>query len=186
MAAMNADQLTTAVSELQQLVSGINVTLGDIVPKMQQQIIESNALGTTLDAKLKKTVNRLLDADLIPAMTKLSEAQDNLRMMTIDCDKRLVELTKRMEAEAIQSNQRADDMTTVKSHTAEVHNRVTDFIKDLNQAQQTIKDESRKQDMRDTQYQQQMATLSSMVGSSSSGSSTGMRPRSDEPIVVHK
>ena len=114
---MNADQLTAAVGELQQLVQGINVQLGDIVPKMQQQIIESNALGATLDAKLKQAVNPLLDADLIPAITKLSEAQDNLRLMTIDCDKRLVELTKRMEAEAIQSNQRADDMTTVKSHT---------------------------------------------------------------------
>ena len=172
--------------ELQNTVQGINVQLGYLVPKMQQHIPETNALGTTLDAKLMQAVNPLLDADMITVVQKISDAQDNLRLMTIDCDKRLVEITKRMESEAAQTNQRADDMTTVKSHTAEIHNRVSEFVKDLNQAQQNIKDESRKQDMRDTQYQQQMATLSSMVGPGGSGSSTGMKPRSDEPIVVHK
>ena len=64
--AMNAEQLTAAILELQNLVQGIN----------------------------EQAANPLLDADRITAMTKINEAQDNLRMMTIDCDKKLVELTK--------------------------------------------------------------------------------------------
>ena len=139
---MSNEQLTAAVIELQKTVQGINIQLGDIVPKMQQQIIESNALGNTLDAKWKQAVNPLLDADLITVVQKISDAQDNLRQMTVDCDNILVEITKKMEIEASQNTQRADDMTTVKSHTTDIHNRVTEFVNDLNQAQQNIKDES--------------------------------------------
>ena len=85
--AMSNEQLTAAVLDLQNTVQGINVQLGDLVPKMQQPIIETNALGTTLDAKLMQAVNPLIDADLITVVQKISNAQDNLRLMTIDCDK---------------------------------------------------------------------------------------------------
>ena len=184
--AMSNEQLTAAVVDLPNTVQGIHVQLGDLVPKMQQQIIETNALGTALDAKLMQAVNPLIEADLITVVQNISDAQDNLRLMTIDCDKRLVEITRRMESEAAQTSQRTDDMTTVKSHTAETNNRVDEFVQDINRAQQRIKYKARKQDTRDTQCQQQMATLNSMVGPRGKGSSTGMIPRSDEPIVVHK
>ena len=49
--AMSNEQPTAAVMELRNTVQGIHVQLGDLVPKMQQQILETNALGTTLDAK---------------------------------------------------------------------------------------------------------------------------------------
>ena len=96
--AMSNAQLTAAILEVQNTTQGISVQLGDLVPKMQQQIIESNALGTTLDAKLNQAVNCSIDADLITAMTKMSEAQDNLRLMSIDCDKRLKEITQKIES----------------------------------------------------------------------------------------
>ena len=89
--------------------------LGDLVPKMHQQISESNALGTTLDVKLKQAANPLIDADLITAMTTMDEAQENLRLMSTDCDTRLKEITTKVESEAGQAKQRADDMTTVKT-----------------------------------------------------------------------
>ena len=104
--------------------------------------------------------------------------------MSIDIDTRLKEVISKIEGVSAQASQRADEMSTVKTWTAETHNRVNEFVKDLNEAQQKIKDEARKQDLRDTQYQQQMATISSMIGTG--GSSSASRSRPDEPIVVHK
>ena len=186
MQAMNNDQLTVAIQELQNTVQGINVQLGDLIPTMAKQIADSSALATTLDAKLQLAVNPLLDADLITAMTRMSETQETLRLMSVDCDRRLKEVITKVESEAAQAHQRADDLSTIKTHTTGVHNRVSEFVKDLDETQQKIKDEARKQDMRDTQYQQQMATLNSMIGTGGGSSSTGSRSRPDEPIVVHK
>ena len=97
----------------------------------------------------------------------------------MDCDTRLKEIVNKVASKAAQANQRADDMTTVKAYTAEAHNRVNEPVKDSNEAQQKIKDEARKQDLRDTQYQLQMATLSSMIGTSGSSPSSGMRSHPD-------
>ena len=182
---MSNDQLTAAIGELQNTVQGINVQLGDLIPRMAQQIAESSALAKTLDAKLEQAVNPLVDADLITAMMKMDEAQSKLRLMSQDCDKRLKEVIVKIDREATVVQQQTEALNAVKTYTTGVNTRVNEFVKDIDDIQQKIKDESDKYNMRYHEQQQQMATLNSVV--SSSGNSSGsQRSRTDEPIVVHK
>ena len=182
---MSNDQLTAAIGELQNVVQGINVQLGDIIRKMALQIDASDALARTLDAKLKEAVNPLVDANLIPAMAKMDETVAKLQEETKDCDKRLREYVVKLESEAARTRQQVEGMDAVKTNTTGVNTRVSEFATDINDIQQKIKDESDKYNMRYHEQQQQMATLNSVVksGGISSGS---QRSRTEEPIVVHK
>ena len=73
-------------------------------------------------------------------------------------------------------------MNAMKTYTTGVNDRVDAFMQDVNKTEQAIKDESNKQELRYSQQQAQMATLSSTQGSAPRTS----RQRSDEPIVIHE
>ena len=163
--AMNNDQLTASIQNIEAVIGGINNQLGELIPRMNTQIEASNALATTLDAKLKEAVNPMIEADLITGMRRVNDMQTTLHAMTTDCDKRLKEVVNAVDKLTIGANDQADSMNAMKTYTTGANDRVDAFMQDVNKIEQAIKDETNKQELRYSQQQAQMATLSSTQGS---------------------
>ena len=100
------------------------------------------------DAKLQHAVNPLVDADLISAMKKADGQLVKLHEMEFDCDTRLKDMFTKIDKNTVKTQERVDSMSTLKNYAAGVNDRVDEFVRDLNDLQHKLKDESSKQELK--------------------------------------
>ena len=178
---MSNEQLTVAFQALEGTVGNLTTQLQSLVPQVASTAQEASKLAQSLDEKLKKALNPIVEADLLSVVKKADELLINLNTKAIEAEHKI----KNIEANMAKMNENTGAIDSMRQFVASVSTRVDGFSKDLTDAKQTVKDEEKKADTRYAQQQQQLATMMSTMTSSTSSSGT-QAPRTSEPIVVHK
>ena len=177
--AMTIDQLTIAYNGLAGTVQNLTSQLEGLIPKVQQQAQEADDLAKTLDANLKAAVNPIIEADLVSAVQKADQLIANLDAARAETTQKVRDV----EVKLSSITHEVGAVDTLKQFVMTVNSNLEEVTKEVKELKKKAAEEELKTETRYAQQQQQLATMMSTMGASSS---VGGQSRSAEPFVVHK